>query len=337
MFSKKSLMFAALLIIGFGGMLQAADIIVKADGSGNYTTIHDALAAATPGDVIIINDNAAYEGVNGFSGKSATIKAGAGFTPTFKVSPLNPGWYNSSFYLYGAASQLTFEGLKIVSNGGNSYFVYNSVGDASVMVTLKNCDIEGSFAWLLANGYAAASVAGATVKMVGCTIKTVNSISIMRLGGSDAKGIIDQCTFIQDPAATDDAGVVDDLRCWVQSWGTGNTITITNSIFIDSAGKLTSGIAAHELGTANDFAVTLDYCIYGASQLGPEAAITETATNSLTSDPRVNMGQYASDPYFGLLYGSPAIGAGNGQNGAVNIGAWQGDAVPVELSTFSAE
>jgi len=93
-------------------MVKAADIIVDDDGTGDYTTIQDAIDAASTGDTIWVKDGSYNDQLTVHT--SVKIIADNGAEPTIYATSFSPG-------IDVTSNQVTIEGFKIYgsSNPGS--------------------------------------------------------------------------------------------------------------------------------------------------------------------------------------------------------------------------
>lgn len=91
-------------------VVKAVDIIVDDDGDADYDDINAAIAAASPGDIIWVEDGSYNEQLN-VNVNNLVIKAANGAQPKLYISSYDPG-------IDITASDVKIEGFKIYGNGG---------------------------------------------------------------------------------------------------------------------------------------------------------------------------------------------------------------------------
>ena len=122
-------------------------IRVKQDGTGDFTTITAALAAASPGYIIEIQDSATYsEGTIYINVDNIVLRAQAGQTPL-----VSGGWASSNIILIDA-DYVTIEGLEVAYGNADlikqenphtgtvvrNCIVHDSTGDGDEAIQLKH-------------------------------------------------------------------------------------------------------------------------------------------------------------------------------------------------------
>ena len=288
-------------------LAAGTSITVKQDGSGpgGYKTINAGLTAAGMNGTVTVMDNGTYEENNGLltaAGYNLTLQAGAGFTPTLKCSALVPGWFYTFIYMMNGGS-VTIDGFKIVGNGGKTFeprLIVAGGGSAANHITLSNCLITGDWGYMtwIDKG------AGSTLKMLRDRLFMRNHLGLCRTMANGCDLNWEQCSLLEDPSH--DPGY---NGAWLYFGGlTGAasaTVLFTNSI-------IGSGNNYIFDGSPQSFA--LQSCVYDPTY--KEDAVSTDANciqgDALLKDPAAM--DFTLTPY------SPALGAGNGVNGAVNIG-----------------
>ena len=104
--------FIALMLINPSAIIlvKAADtIIVDDDGTGDYTSIQDAIDNAAVGDYIIVKDGTYGDQLN-VNVNGLTISAASGENPTLYISSYSPG-------IDVSGSNVLIEGFEIYGNG----------------------------------------------------------------------------------------------------------------------------------------------------------------------------------------------------------------------------
>ena len=133
-----SLFIALLLCIpNITIMVKAADIIVDDDGTGDYTTIQDAIDAASTGDTIWVKDGSYNEQLNVHT--SVKIIADNGAEPIIYATSYTPG-------IDVTANNITIEGFKIYGNsnpGGGPTIRASSGADELVVKSNTFTEISG--------------------------------------------------------------------------------------------------------------------------------------------------------------------------------------------------
>ena len=282
-------------------------IIVKQDGSapGGYRTIHAGLAAAGMNGTVTVMDNGTYEENNGLmtaSGYNLTLQAGAGFAPTLECSPLVPGWYYSFIYMMNSGS-VTIDGFKIVGTGGMTFapsLIVAAGPGAASHITVSNCLITGDWGYMTWMDHGA----GSTLRMFRDRLFIRNHLGLCRTLASGCGLTWEQCSLLEDP--THDPGYTGQWLYFGGLTGAASaTVLFANSIIGPGCNYIFDG-------TPKSFA--LQSCIYDPSY--KEDLVTTDANciqgDALLKDPAAL--DFTLTPY------SPALGAGNGVNGAVNIG-----------------
>lgn len=308
---------------------MAGTLTVRADGTGNYTSIAAAINAAQTGDQVIIDDSAVYAeagqaaptaGVTG-----VTVKAAAGKTPTWDFSA-HASDVPAIYLLNG--SGWTFDGIKFFYNGTQGNSPWNCaliiLGNAP---TIKNCTFMGKMATAIYYGGAGAASAGVDISYCSFLMRDDNA-SITQdcyaiFWGDWVTGTveIDHCTI----GCTGVSGGGNRILLWDNAMH--NTVAVSNTIFF---GNELGYWCADFAGTS---AMSFEYVVSSASAHNPGwlGATTNLGHNQApVADSMVN------DPVngdFSLKAGSPAL---NAAKDGKHIGSWQ-TPVPVELSAFSAE
>lgn len=288
-------------------LATATSIIVKQDGSGpgGYKTINAGLTAAGMNGTVTVMDNGTYEENNGLltaAGYNLTLQAGAGFTPTLKCSQLVPGWYYTFIYMMNSGS-VTIDGFKIVGNGGKTFtprLIQAAGAGTASHITLSNCLISGDWGYMV---WIDRGV-GSTLRMFRDRLFMRNHLGLCRTMASGCDLNWEQCALLEDPAH--DPGYNGQ---WLYFGGLSGaasaTVMFTNCI-------IGSGCNYIFDGTPKSFA--LQSCVYDPGW--KEEAVTTDANclqgDALLKDPAAM--DFTLTPY------SPALGTGNGVNGAVNIG-----------------
>lgn len=140
-------------IVNFTTVDTRASILINS-GTTSYTSLQDAIDAASSGDTIYVQGSYDFSAAGVVTvDKSLIIRANPkGMQPTIKTG---------NFDLTGGVSDFKLSGLKLIGTALQEITVSNLVG--SVKVTLENCDISGPGAGLI---YASSSATGSTTGLL---------------------------------------------------------------------------------------------------------------------------------------------------------------------------
>jgi hypothetical protein len=296
---------------------QASTITVRADNTGNYTSIVAAVNAAQSNDTIIIDDNAVYneiaQAAPAAAVTSVTLKAAAGKTPTWNFTSLG---VNSPALTLSNGTGWVIEGVKFVYTGPQP--TTTNPWTCAIIVTgnspvITKCTFMGNLGSAIYYGATAAANPGIDVSY--CSFFLLDN-DITAPG--DIYGIfwgtlytgsfeVEHCTFACDGAS----GGGNRILVWDN--GGGNTIKIKNTIFL---GNELGYWCADMVGTSH---MSFEYVVSSASAHWPawagtltELGHTTTTLNSMVTDP--------ANGDFSLQPGSPALGTASD---GTNIGSWQ--------------
>ena len=297
-----------------------SSVIVKQDGTGDYTSIVEAInaVAGIGNGTVTVEDNGIYAETGGLMGSDwkVDLQAGSGFNPTLQIGTIpDVGWFRAFFYLYSENQKLVIDGFTIQYVDGSAGTTDSLIVTANTPqeITLQNCMITGSlrqFALNTGTGFGDSS--NAIIRLTSNRIHINNYNSGYPSGlvrfGSNAPGshlIMDHCTYVQNPVAHSPSLSV--------FWAEGDNMqwNISNSILRDDSSgtgplfnEWTSG------GIVPGF-WTIDHCNYTAGKAGITSPV-----NSQTADPLLTN---PAGGDFTLIPGSPCIGAGTAGS---NIG-WE--------------
>jgi hypothetical protein len=249
--------------------------VVDQSGSGDYSTITDAVTIATSGDTIDVRAGTYVEGVS-VNGKTLVITGFGSSSTTI---------YNSSFAVSVGESSvgaLTISGFKIMSTSNNALYVYRS----GSQLVAKQCVLESS-----------SSSSG-------------SSAAVEVLYGSEAQFY--NCVFQNSDYgvwASSEGTVVDVINCIIYNNDVGvqvgyggnydGTINIQNSIFHSN------DIAAKKYSANSGYLLSIYNCYYN----NPTVVYnTSKGLGDITSDPLFTN---ISEAYYSLQSTSPSKDAGN--------------------------
>ena len=138
---KAKIVFALLLLFLLGvlwaSQAKAADTLTVCASGCDYTTITAALAAASSGDTIEVQDSREYLQIGGWNGDNIYLRHSAGETPAIARRPTDQGWDN---ILSLSGDSNTVDGFWFgPSLRGNGIVI---TGDRN---TITNCTIDSIY------------------------------------------------------------------------------------------------------------------------------------------------------------------------------------------------
>jgi hypothetical protein len=275
-----------------------ATIIVKQDGSGDYTNLTDAFAAAAAFDTIEIQDSETYnEGNLSRVRSDLTIKAGTGYTPTLDGG----GTLDCAIKFY---NDWVIDGLIITNYDGTAT---SGAGLISVagnrVVTIKNCTLHN-----LADDAIAGIKTGSVIE--NCVIYNVHTlVSARGINGSVQSPTITQCLLydiIDDGIIATGASTLI-KQCTLYNVGYGS---VGSYGILASLGTVQHCIVDdpnHRLSNAGVRASSHSYnCVSGSEDSSNGNFYGGAGTGDTESDPLI------SSSSFRLSAGSPCIGTAVG-------------------------
>jgi hypothetical protein len=305
-------------------------LYVRADGSGNYTSIAAAVNAAQSSNTIVIDDNSVYsesvQAAPAASVTNVTLKAAAGKTPTWDFTV--QGAMSPAFVLQNGAGW-SIEGIKFVYTGPEptttpAWTCAIRVAGNSPRIT--GCTFMGTMG--AAIYYSNAGAANPGVDLSYCSFYLLDPDNTVAVDiyaifwGAVYTGSIEieHCTI----GCNGVSGGGNRILLWDNNGTAGNTIEIKNSLFF---GNELGYWCADAVGGSN---MSVEYVVSSASAHWPAwmGTITDLGNNTATPDSKI------TDPAngdFTLQPGSPAI---NAASDGTNAGS-SPIVVPVELSDFA--
>lgn len=168
-------------------------IIVKKDGTGDFTTIQNALDATVKGSIVEVRDNGVYTENLQFKASTpsvdanyVTLQSGSTYRPTIRLTGIDS---NTVKYITVKAVGTTIQGFDIDFTGsasstdGNSAII-SAVGGAS---TIRDCKITGPVTMSGTGGWIRGIVGVANIEDVnlsGCRIGLLCDANLPRTGFS---------------------------------------------------------------------------------------------------------------------------------------------------------
>jgi hypothetical protein len=222
--------------VGFG-----ATIVVKQDGTGDYTSIQAALDADTTMtyDVIEVRDNCSYAGNLLFPiSKVLTVQSGGGFTPAITVTIPDPNYIGIRFNTGGSK----IKGFKIGLSATPLKAPYIVEG-AGGLSSVEDCNITGPADPDMCKATHNVSVRNTAIKNMNCGV-------VFDTDSYNANGnVVQSCTFINNKLGVYvDNSTVGINNCMFLQCKTGVTGTNINTNINMTSSTINGGTVAETVG-----------------------------------------------------------------------------------------
>ncbi len=279
---------AVLISFALGASVQAAEHVVRADGTGDFPTIQAAVDAAAPGDTILLEDGVFIGSGNRdvrLFGKDLVIRSQNGPESCVIDSEGAAGSPHRAFRLDAGETQATrIEGIKIV--GGYVQGPFPECGGGGILVaygshpTITQCIFEGNESGFQGFGAGLLAWENCDITLTDCTF--VDNVSGWYGGGftlrKDCDAIVERCVVDGNYAfhAGGGASITHSNAQVTECWFLNNWVTEASAggVLIKAEAEpvftrcIFSGNSLGGMGLGNSPKVTAIDCLFEGNHQG---------------------------------------------------------------------
>jgi hypothetical protein len=309
-------------------IVSGATIIVDSSGSGNYTTIADAVVAANSGDIIQVNEGTYFESPQILIDKDLTIQ-GAGIDDTIIMASGDTGSSGNprGWFLVDPGFEFNMQDLTLDGDGNEIYQAIRHQG-FGVFENVAFNDIQFNPSGPTYSGVAIAAFGTGDVDVLNSKFTDIGRIGVSYFGTSITGSIFSGNTYV----GKGDGDWLD----YVLDIGAGANVVVNDNTISDNR-----GVASLDGSTSAGILVTTFYGV-GSGAVISENTITGNTVGVAvgydgtdTSDVIINNNLIYDNTEMGVSTTAPLVDAlenyWGSPSGPSGEGSGTGDAVPVDV------